>query len=121
MITHKELRIGNRVNFEATTHIITAVGKNYSHSVWHKDKNYEYSHHEQEISGIPIDQDELNLLGMEKAGTYFKKNILYLEKYELDNGLWIATLMDSRCKIHVRYVHELQNLYFSICHQELIL
>lgn len=116
-----ELRLGNYVNYEQTTHIITGLLREACLSNWFKalDEEDAYLHRYNEISPIPITNKKLRKLG----GTF-------------DSGYWVFQdqegwevkffqdkkgLMFIFPKNNVRldYIHELQNLFYELTKENL--
>jgi len=89
-----ELRIGNLVDYEATTHIISALSKTYVRSYWAKGlRSDNYTCRYEEIKPIPLSEEWL----------------LKLQK-------------DLKVPKWVKHIHTLQNWYFykNKCKKELL-
>jgi hypothetical protein len=122
-----ELRIGNYVNYEQTTHIITSVNMDYSISVWIDINNKEhlYPHKNSELKPIPLTEEWLLRFGWGK-GEYDSE---YIDNISLKQEVLSYNLnanmfcIETNCDImeisHINYVHQLQNLYFALTNEEL--
>lgn len=122
-----ELRIGNFVIFEQTTHIITEIGSDVCRSVWHRKNPGEiYIHTYDEIKPIPLTDIILERSGFEYDNDTKKFTLLFsLTKYDFcfeinthDNEFYY--FIDGR-KLWFEYVHQLQNLFFCLTGEELII
>lgn len=113
MITAKELRIGNLVNFEGDMISVTAGDIHYF------DENLD------SFDGIPLTPEILEKAGFEKSD--FRTDILY-------NRLHIECADDGRFyyyihidgddyydwrALEIKHLHQLQNLYFALAGEEL--
>jgi hypothetical protein len=72
------------------------------------------------LAGIPITEEWLERLGLNKIGTEYKANNskFSLRAWFNINNKPVITL-DYAGIGHIEYVHQLQNLYFSLTGQEL--
>lgn len=113
-----ELRIGNMVVQKVLPKTMIKISS-LSFNGWVKsteDKPLLYKVNE--IEGIPIDKEYLLRLGFRIVETMaYKKDKLYL--YKSDNNDWIYLHPFHPTKI--KYVHQLQNLYFELIGRELTL
>jgi hypothetical protein len=122
----EELRIGNLVNHEQTTHVIKSIGGDRVSSVWIRGTyNDIYNSSIKHIKPIEITEEWLVRFGFEKETIRVAK----IKTYRL-NGLsvWFNSdkiisvyigeqRVDDGCKI--KYVHSLQNLYYALTGEEL--
>lgn len=104
-----ELRIGNIVNFEQRPHQIKEAWEMSYPTVRHYDP-------------IPLTEDWLIRFGFScKIKQCIKGEFKVYEKggftYDSNCGLWFYTLISHQ----PQYVHELQNLFFAITDEKLIL
>ena len=101
----EELRIGNWINgFEG---IPVMVNKN---TIWNWDET---------IEPIPITEEWLEMFGFEwdKARMIFTEQIYSIERLS-DGGMFFN--YDTQHEIaKIKYVHQLQNLYFALTNTEL--
>lgn len=136
----QDFRLGNFINHEQTTHKIVALGDKFCHSVWTKDLDWTYQHSYEEIKPIPLTEDWLLKFGFTKyewcddcAFINFNGAHMMLRYY---NNEWhcdkTKVTSDSRGqrmsngspilkKGLIKYVHQLQNLYFALTCKELSL
>lgn len=123
-----ELRIGNFVDFEKTTHIIDEIGSTIVRSHWNgADRNAESNDYLctiNEIKPIPLTEKWLLKFGFEKH----YGNVLSLETETLLIE-WIDSKIYLTCgvcaevgkEMPIKSVHQLQNLYFALTGEELTL
>lgn len=122
-----ELRIGNLVNDEETTHIVVGVDNYYVKSYWHKDIKEEtlYETPISQIKPIILTEEWLIKFGFERNNldennTWLNLKYRYLnfssdESVNFNKVYLSLNKMDITCK----YVHQLQNLYFALTGEEL--
>jgi len=131
MIDPKKLRIGNYVDYEKTTHVVTGVldnGKVYSRWVNGDkvDMSYEYVDDAKYYDPIEVTETILVNLGIH-AGRIIIDHITedHLQIMEKRRGKYSYLIdVDKAKKVHVGhfiYVHTLQNLYHSLSEKELTL
>ena len=86
-----DLRIGNYVNYEQTTHLITCVNIDYTVSIWVDKKENEYLYPSQinELKPIPLTE-------------YIFKDIDGIEKAPYDNDIKDYYLLKSMFKIFAK-------------------
>ena len=137
-----ELRIGNYVYYEHTTHIVSGVHGNKVYSWWVKDGQPVIEYEAKDISGtqvenpyidvisqyepIPLTEEWLIKLGFEKLTdsndgfknttyTYTKgiSFIVYFDGVRLSTNFWMGN--------EKHYVHQLQNLFYVLSGEELTL
>lgn len=122
-----ELRIGNWVDYEKTTHIITAIDSgNYGRSRWIKQSASEpdYEHTFKEIEPISLTPEIL-----EKAGFHKHNNAWVMPDFNENNytkdyfTIWdydgTYNLNTTQFPIELKSLHQLQNLYFALTGEEL--
>jgi len=116
----KELRIGNYIDDERTTHVVYGVDNYYIKSYWLKDIDREtlYETKKEYIKPIPLTEEWLLKFG-------FEKNLKDLS-WSLPNRVPLTFYFDGeRLSVKFyqgnekRYVHQLQNLYFALTNEEL--
>ena len=112
-----ELRIGNLVIHEQTTHIIKNVLENTCVSDWVEAKEVDnYTHNYNEIKPIPLTEEWLFKFGFKDNNFCYE-----FEEHEikiLEDGTYIYWV-DSGYICSFKYVHQLQNLYFALTQKEL--
>jgi hypothetical protein len=136
----QELRIGNYLYYEHTTHIVSGVHGNKVYSWWVKDGKPVIEYEAKDISGtqvenpyidvisqyepIPLTEEWLIKLGFEKLTdsndgfknttyTYTKgiSFIVYFDGVRLSTNFWMGN--------EKHYVHQLQNLFYVLSGEEL--
>jgi len=136
----QELRIGNYLYYEHTTHIVSGVHGNKVYSWWVKDGEPVIEYEAKDISGtqvenpyldvisqfepIPLTEEWLIKLGFEKLTdsndgfknttyTYTKgiSFIVYFDGVRLSTNFWMGN--------EKHYVHQLQNLFYVLSGEEL--
>lgn len=111
----QELRIGNLVNYEQTTHVIASIDKGYASSYWNKDSEKElYRHSLIYISPIPLTEEILF-----KCKFNFKK--LGFPDLAVSHGMFSKEIhfVTGNYHLKIEFVHQLQNLYFLFTGKEL--
>ena len=122
MVNNKDLRIGNYINYEQTTHRIIELSEDTCTSEWNKAERPDpYTHPYSEITGIPLTEKWLLKLGMinnsnewsikSKEITFILEN--FNNKYYYTGGEGVI-LSEP-----INYVHQLQNLCKAITGEEL--
>jgi hypothetical protein len=128
MIKENELRIGNYVNYEQTTHIITCVNIDYSISVWIDKNNKEHLYHHKNNELKPISLTEEWLL---RFGAEYSHKVLDIKMYQL--GLYFIAIRKEGFRFikkstntgayeplkDLYFAHELQNIYHDLTNEEL--
>jgi hypothetical protein len=115
MIKVNELRIGNHVLDE---HGNISIINTISRSVRISNDKYKWeSKSEDQIHPIPLTDELLLECGFENYEV-FKNTWGYngIELYIQDGIIWIDLMNNS---VEINYLHELQNLYFSLTKTEL--
>ena len=130
----QELRIGNLVNHEQTTHVIKSIGGSRVSSVWIRGTDNDvYNSSINHIKPIPLTSEWLVKLGFEKSKGNFSIdfNLGYLElEYHVIMDLWefnivnVGDSWDEPVSMPLKspqFLHHLQNLYFALTGEELVL
>jgi len=136
----QDLRIGNYLYYEHTTHIVSGVHGNKVYSWWVKDGEPIIEYEAKDISGtqvenpyidvisqyepIPLTEEWLIKLGFEKLTdskdgfknttyTYTKgiSFIVYFDGVRLSTNFWMGN--------EKHYIHQLQNLFYVLSGKEL--
>jgi hypothetical protein len=126
-LTPQELRIGNYINYENTTHIVTELHKEKIIHHWlnYADEGYVTSY--SQILSIPLSVREIESLGFLPGvddrydNRYFYDNKGYVIDHNNDT-FWFCRAKGEHHldKIaEVDFVHQFQNLYFDITRREL--
>jgi len=122
-----ELRIGNFINYEQTTHVILTVSTTeadeYAYSRWIEEKGAEFYFHTLDIiNPIHLTEEWLIKFGFEKVGSNYQKAWLLLHG-NIKTGTMDFLLNEpitGKYKATVlQYVHQLQNIYFCLTGEEL--
>lgn len=132
----QELRLGNLFDYEQTTHKVTLIRDGYFKSKWLKDDKFEYTHRARNgkyicASYLKITHEQLLKLGFTYrkismgAGLY-RSECYYMDTNKFDfiiyltsNGITLNSQFDRK-EIFYNYIHELQNLYYSLTKEELV-
>jgi hypothetical protein len=131
----QDLRIGNYISYENTTHIVSGIINNKIYSWWVKDGKPVIEYEQKDIGGaqvenpyidvvsryepIPLTEELLLKVGFktDSFNNYFKQNLaidfetLYISVFE--NEDWVEIT------ITCEYLHQLQNLYYALTKEEL--
>lgn len=120
----KELRKGNLVDYEKTTHLVTGVINNVVYSRWLKQSQEEddYIDDEDNYEPIPLSPEILDKCGFvsyhhnPRLEWFFVNGQAY-EPFHLKNSRDNKYYFNEN--IEVKYLHQLQNLYFALTGEEL--
>lgn len=126
MIEPKELRIGNLLNHSELGIVeVIGVGKDYIHVIYNGETHYENI---RSFSTIPLTEEILLKFGFEKIKSDEYPHKFIINKY-MRYEVEIENLNSKNCfvfshgkkfsSIKIEYVHQLQNLYFSLTVKEL--
>jgi hypothetical protein len=109
----KELRIGNYID-TGEFHIERARGIYKYNPSW-----YKYVHM---FRPIPLTEEWLLKFGFEKPAHIWCGDKFHLTNYDRDHSLWCVAMNKNNAIIaNIRYLHQLQNLYFALTGEELTL
>lgn len=116
MIKENELRIGNYVYSLETNDVQKITG--ITEEIPFIDTiTFDYPSYE-EIEPIPLTEEWLLKLGFELTGSFYRiKNSRFVEVILHDNGIDVCN--HTVCLTHIKYVHQLQNLYLCLTGAEL--
>jgi hypothetical protein len=132
MLNPNELRLGNYVNYEQTSHIISELGKGLVAHYWHKRTNdEEYVSRYEELKPIELTAEILEKCGFEKED-FFGYSHPHLKCRWITSDFGDVILdrpflrFDSIGRppyicTDVYFLHQLQNLYFALTGEELII
>ena len=109
MIKANELRIGNCVKLNNS--YTTLVPRDFQRYC----KSYGIF---EEFEPIPLTEEWLLKFGYRKNTPFFTDGSI-IEFYE-NNGMLFCELPDNNTILHIKYVHQLQNLYFALTGEELV-
>lgn len=111
----KELRFGNLIDYEATTHIVSGISESIIESYWLKDKGRTdlYQCSIDEIKPIPLTEEWISKFNehLEQSGFITKRTLL--GRLMVYIGFSYITTLE--------FVHEYQNFYYITVGNELTL
>lgn len=124
-LTSKDLRIGNYINYESTTHVVSELHANKLIHHWLGYYNEGYVTSYNQILSIPISKKELEDLGFnedrENENIYrFETSSFYVE--ELNGDFYLCQDKPKGNKVSIcsiSLVHEFQNVFFDLTRIEL--
>lgn len=105
-----ELRIGNWMNWEG------------DEAQWtlYNFKDLEFTDSYIDCEPIPLTEEWLVKFGFKKPAHSWIGSKFHLSQYDRDKELWICALNKNNAILsNIRYVHQLQNLYFALVGEEL--
>ncbi len=114
----KDFRIGNLVNFGSRFYVVDKIEKEFVTIVNPKrENNYAILDYDS-ISGIELTEEWLLKLGFEKDHLYFSKGSFH---YHTHGIIFIGNdhVSSGHVDSYLKTVHQLQNLFFSLCGEEL--
>jgi len=123
----QELRIGNYINYENTTHVVAELHKEKIIHFWINSGHDGYVTTYNQVQAIPLTTREILDFGFEEDFDRVK----YFEGYFDNNGMciehdgdnfWLCQHRDEDEVVRIAVVddvHELQNLYYHITGKEL--
>ena len=112
----KELRIGNYVSYATQETLILDITRTHAELGYYMDSvGFERKYHE--FRPIPLTEEWALRLG---ANNTFYNNYLDFEYFEIyeSNGIWYVE-KEGVILCELKYVHQLQNLYFALTGKEL--
>jgi len=118
MIDKKELRLGNYVMYEQTTHVVTSMSRTLIETHW--DGGTEsYIHLPEELDPIPLTEEVLLRCGFEKlSGRYWLGG--YPSGFSISDKFDDINMINSMYHdVKVSYLHELQNIVKMLTGKEL--
>lgn len=125
----QELRIGNLVNHEQTTHVIKSIGGSRVSSVWIRGTDNDvYNSSIKHIKPIPLTEEWLVSFGFRRKEKIVNEDVYVKGSLGIFPDYNIVVYYVETCKdgshtipITLKYVHQLQNLFFCLCGEELTL
>ena len=115
-IRASELRINNIVEADGIIQRVYRIWQNGAELVEQEDGDDDLDYHENDIHPIPLTEEWLLKFGFTKEVLGWKHWNLDLYLY-LDNGCFESEQLPMF--IYLKYVHQLQNLYFALTNEEL--
>lgn len=129
MIDARDLRLGNWVYDGEHTQFpmyVQAIGEDYVYLNFEGNEGDLWESTPEELQGIPLTDELLGKIGFYRNEIWWRKQE---EGYAVDVSVglayaqvekWDGGRVHSRCTCHgVRFVHELQNLFWNITKQQL--
>ena len=129
MIDIRDLTIGNWVfdgNHTKFPMQITSLSEGYVTMSFPSNEGMDWESKPEDLQGIPLTEEIMNGNGFRFNGIWWRK---HEAEYVLDVSIglayvqiekWSDSRIHSRCTCHgVRFVHELQNLFWTITKQQL--
>lgn len=119
-MTENELRIGNLIQWISTGNIDVVIDIVTFDKRKANINNISIS----DCSGIEITEEWLLKFGFVYRGIYYhfpNNDIFKLEQYKNKNSFWLRHGSESIDCTRINYVHQLQNLYFALTGEELLL
>ncbi len=124
----QDLRVGNYINYENTTHVVTELHAEKLIHVWYEIRHEGYVTRYDQVCPIPINVHEVERLGFVEDLDRLKYTEGYYDNmgYFIENDadtFWLCQHLDEDDSIRIatfEFVHELQNLYFDITKRELV-
>lgn len=124
-----ELRIGNLIhvkNYDAKWCKVIVIGK---YKIGHEGPTADHNENEiEDIEPIPLKEDILLKCRFVKQNSMcFTLNDFFISYYSDDNNkvyldrfIYNVLNFSNESEIEIKYLHQLQNLYFALTNQELI-
>jgi hypothetical protein len=119
IMTAKELRIGNLVNYHNDDYRIVLIAEDLIKidigfgAVQRFEKDPIYSPHLDDLKPIPLTKEWLLKFGVRIIqGRYYLDDIIFFER-----NLRVCRPLCTRD--YIKYVHQIQNLYFALTGREL--
>lgn len=129
MIKTEELRLGNWVYDGDRTKFpmyVETIGEDYVYLNFEGNEGDVWETSPEELQGIPLSDDLLSKLGFTMSNGLWRKQengraiAIKIESTFVSIEAFEDRLLDSRCTCHgIKYVHQLQNLYYCISKQNL--
>ena len=121
-----ELRIGNLLVLSDTGESFTVTGMmldSHGPKIYGQTYSGEYcSPRDNQCKPVILTEDWLLRAGFRRSGRYYKNHnwgYRYSIGYSKKTDRWDVSIMDAGIFSSIKYVHQLQNLYFSLTGHEL--
>ncbi len=129
MINIKELRLGNYVMYEQTTHVVTAISRTLVETHW-SGGTENYIHLPDELDPIPLTEEVLLKCGLTRRGSFFVMGFLdTIYWYNRENHILYIEYTDSpfpedegmRYPVSspIKHLHVLMNTIYDLTGKEL--
>lgn len=118
-----EIRVGNIICFEATAHVVREIHREIVLHTWAPSGGARYYSPYEEIDGFPLMLDWIPKLGFilrEKVWVFQPplENIGWRLSPSIVEDVWTLSRGDNEIAL-VRYIHEVQNIYFALTGEEI--
>ena len=127
-LSEKELRIGNKIlgiyiddcdnhiDERCTVLALDSIGTS-EYKIWVESENTVYDNYDY-FEGIPLNEDWLKRFGVKNdIDVWELTGVFWLQ--ELEDGCFFLGCNSGWTGIEIKYVHQLQNLYFALTGEEL--
>jgi hypothetical protein len=128
MIQANELRLGNLIHFPYLGSNVEVIGIALKDDerlfIQTKLNNNSFFELPEKYNPIELTEEWLLRMGFEKRGLYYhfpNHDIFKLQQYKLNKAFWLRHSSESLDCVRINYVHQLQNLYFALTGEELII
>lgn len=126
MLKANELRIGNWINLSVNPNInfygkvlsIGSLEQEFEQIYCECEESFEWAFKDN-YSGIPLTSEIMERCGFRDTMSYYSKGQFFLTKMYLLNGVEICYNAGTAGIRTIKYLHQLQNLYFSLTGSEL--
>lgn len=134
MIHTNELRIGNLIEYEKTTHIVCGMKDNMIYSWWFKNGKPVIEEIQKDISGVLVNDPYFDFCENHNP-IPLTHELLPKLGFELFPWGWVSKVSEGRrslritinnyferegqASLKIEFVHQLQNLYFVLTGEEL--
>ena len=119
-LTAKDLRVGNYVNYDNTTHVIKEIHQKEVIHFWVNGGTEDIVSKYTGILSIPLTPREIERFGFNKNLNHYLNNDGYCIEEDGDD-FWLCQSGSKVIRIAaIEFVHELQNLYYEVKKKELI-
>lgn len=123
----QDLRIGNYINYEQTTHVVAELHNDKLIHHWLNHPSDGYVTKYNQILSIPLTRMELERLGFEENEELIIDQKAYLDDSNffvesVGDDYWLSEFVNkSKITRYVKidFVHELQNMYYYLTKEEL--
>ena len=113
-----ELRMGNYVNYDVMESVykVRGIGKD---CLWLNGTEFGGPGGIDLFSPIPLNEEWLVKLGFVRDGSYWSHPYLNLAIHKTIHEEEVIMIPNRRFALDLKYVHQLQNLYFALTGEEL--
>jgi hypothetical protein len=125
MIDVHDLCVGNWVYDGNTTQFpmfIRTIGEDYVYLDFEENEGDLWESKPEDLYGIPLSEDLLSKVGLHQTGSVWEHPELYFEvDFNIEKGVYYPSYNWAEYYIAkpIKYLHELQNLFWNITKQQL--